>query len=164
MSKKKLPLHLRMIRGGVGKSFCIKHYEWGIIKTKFPDMSRIKASAGQRTCRNLFREAVAYAKNVIADREKKAAWQQRLKRRNGVYNEAVKAYMLKDKLAKEREEMLARQLLRNALKNQASSLSGLNTATLICEKSHLHESQSGSSEVMNILKLAKIRQNCYSPT
>ncbi|MEP7106583.1 MAG: hypothetical protein ABI760_01350 [Ferruginibacter sp.] len=122
MSKKKLPLHLRMIRGGVGKSFCIKHYEWGIIKTKFPDMSRIKASAGQRTSRNLFREAVAYAKTVIADREKKAAWQKRLKRRNGVYNEAVKAYMLKDKLAREREEMLARQLLRNALKNQAASL------------------------------------------
>ncbi|MEP7110796.1 MAG: hypothetical protein ABI760_22570 [Ferruginibacter sp.] len=118
MSKKKLPLHLMMIRGSLGKQFCIKHYKWGIIMTKFPDMTKIKASAGQRSCRNLFREAVAYAKSVIADKEKKKEWQKRLRRRNGVYNEAVKFYMLKDKLAKQREEMLTRQLISNALKHQ----------------------------------------------
>jgi hypothetical protein len=43
--------------------------------TKFPDMTRIKASAGQHKCRNLFREAVTYAKTVIADKVKKKEWQ-----------------------------------------------------------------------------------------
>ncbi|MEP7110442.1 MAG: hypothetical protein ABI760_20775 [Ferruginibacter sp.] len=121
MSKKRLPLHLMMIRGSLGKQFCIKHYSLGIIMTKFPEMSRIKASAEQRTCRNLFREAVAYAKTVIADKVKKKEWQKKPRRRNGVYNEAVKAYMLKDKLAKQREEMLATQLIRNVIKTQQAA-------------------------------------------
>ncbi|MEP7109688.1 MAG: hypothetical protein ABI760_16960 [Ferruginibacter sp.] len=81
-------------------------------------MTKIIASPKQRTCRNLFREAVVYAKSVIADKEMKKEWQKRLRRRNGVYNEAVKAYMLKDKLAKERERLLTNRLIRNAFKDQ----------------------------------------------
>ena len=93
MKRNKLPLSLLMIRGSIGKQFVIKHYKWGIIKTKFPDMSGIVASAGQRQCRNIFKEAVAYAKAVIADPVLKKAWQKRLRRRNGVYNAAVTDYM-----------------------------------------------------------------------
>ena len=118
MKKKcKLPFRLRIIQGAIGKSYVIKHYKWGIIMTRYPDMTKIIASPKQRTCRNLFREAVAYAKIVIADKEKKKEWQKRLRRRNGVYNEAVKAYMLKDKLAKERDRLLTNRLIRNAFKN-----------------------------------------------
>ncbi|MEP7108036.1 MAG: hypothetical protein ABI760_08635 [Ferruginibacter sp.] len=80
-------------------------------------MTKIIASPGQRKCRNLFREAVVYAKSVIADKELKKEWQKRLRRRNGVYNEAVKAYMLKDRLAKERDRLLTNRLIRNAFKN-----------------------------------------------
>ena len=72
---RKLTLQEMMIRGSIGKKFCIKHYNWGIIKTKFPDMTRIIASPGQHKCRDLFREAVAYAKTVIIDKEKKREWQ-----------------------------------------------------------------------------------------
>src|SRR5450432_4410728 len=115
--KKKLPFRLRMIQGAVGKSYVIKHYKWGIIMTKYPDMTKIKASPKQRFCRCLFREAVAYAQSVIADPVREEAWQKRLRRRKGVYNEAVKAYMLKDKLAKEREAFLTARLLRNAFIN-----------------------------------------------
>ena len=115
---KRLTLQEMMIRGSIGKLFCIKHYNWGIIKTKFPDMTRIIASPGQRKCRDLFREAVAYAKTVIIDKEKKKEWQKRLKKKNSVYNAAVKAFMLKEKLDKERAEMLTRQLIRKAFKNE----------------------------------------------
>ena len=94
MKRKKLPLSLLMIRGSIGKQFCIKHYRWGVIKTKFPDMSNIVASAEQCQCRNLFKEAVAYAKTVIADPVLKREWQKKIRRRNGVYNKAIKAYML----------------------------------------------------------------------
>src|SRR5450432_1607982 len=115
--KKKLPFRLRMIQGAVGKSYVIKHYKWGIIMTKYPDMTKIKASPKQRFCRCLFREAVAYAQSVIADPVREAAWQKKLRRRKGVYNEAVKAYMLKDKRDREREELLTARLIRNAFKN-----------------------------------------------
>ncbi|MEP7110798.1 MAG: hypothetical protein ABI760_22580 [Ferruginibacter sp.] len=115
----KLSFIQRMIQGAIGKEYVIKHYRYGIIKTKFPDMTKIIASPGQRKCRNLFREAVVYAKSVIADKEKKKEWQKRLRRRNGVYNDAVKAYMLKEKLVKERDRLLTNKLIRNAFINAA---------------------------------------------
>lgn len=117
MSKQRLPLGLLMMRGGIGKSFVIKHTPWGIIKTKFPDMSRIIASAEQRKCRKIFAEAVKYAQSVIADPVLKAEWQRRIRRRNSVYNKAIKAFMLKENCARKNEELLLAHQMRVALKN-----------------------------------------------
>jgi hypothetical protein len=94
MRKKKLPLNLLMIRGAVGKSFVIKHYKFGTFMTKFPDMTKIVASKKQRARRDLFAEAVAWAKTVIADKTKKEEWQKRLKRTKRVYHAAIKEFML----------------------------------------------------------------------
>ncbi len=80
-------------------------------------MTRIIASAKQRKCCNLFKEAVEYAKQVIADPVEKAAWQKRLRKRNGVFNAAVKFYMLKEKREKERALMMTNTLLWLAFKN-----------------------------------------------
>ena len=99
MKRKMIPLQYRWIRGSIGKKFVIKHTPWGIIMTKYPDMSRIKPSKAQRKCRNMFREAVAWAKQVIADPVYKQAWQKRLRRSNGVYNAAITYYMQKEKKA-----------------------------------------------------------------
>jgi len=118
--RKKVPLHLQAIRGSIGKELVIKHYSWGIVMTKFPDMRGIIASAKQRKCRNIFKEAVAYAQAVIADPVKKAEWQSRIKRRNGVYNKAIKAYMLKLKCDTEREALLELRKMRLAFKNAVS--------------------------------------------
>ena len=118
MSKKRLPLNLLMMRGGIGKSFVIKHTPWGIIKTKFPDMSRIIASVEQRKCRKIFAEAVKYAKSVIADPVLKAEWQRKIRRPNGVYNKAIKAFMLKENCAKIREQLLLAYQMRVAMKNE----------------------------------------------
>ncbi len=120
MRRKKLPLSLLMIRGGIGKQVVIKHTAWGIIMTKFPDMSGIIASTQQRKCRDLFAEAVAYAKTVIADPALKAAWQKKIRRRNGVYNKAIKAFMLKEKCACKRARLLEMQKIRLAFKNEAA--------------------------------------------
>lgn len=70
--KKQLPFSLTLIRGAIGKEFVIKHYKDGAVRTRYPDMSGIVATPRQRKCRNLFKEAVAYAKEVIADAERKA--------------------------------------------------------------------------------------------
>ena len=79
-------------------------------------MSRIIASASQRKCRNLFREAVAYAKTVIADPVKKEKWQKRLKRHNGVYNAAITQYMLEAKKQQQLQQKMEEinKLIRNA--------------------------------------------------
>jgi len=126
--KPKLPFSLQLIRGAIGKEFVIKHYRYGAIKTKYPDMTRIIASARQRKCRNIFKEAVAYARQVIADPVIKAAWQKRLRRHNGVYNNAIKFYMLKDKQDKQRTEMLTARMIRLAFKNEAA----MEDAVVIC--------------------------------
>ena len=81
MKKIGLPLSYRLVQGAIGKRFVIKHYAYGIIQTKFPDMTHIIASTLQVDCRNLFKEAVKYAQSVIADPIKKAEWQKRIKRR-----------------------------------------------------------------------------------
>ena len=105
----------QLVQGAIGKEYVIKHYCYGPIRTKFPDMTIIIASAGQRKCRNLFKEAVAYAREIIADPERKKAWQKKLRRRNSVYYAAIKEFMLREKRKKEKEMERARQLIARAL-------------------------------------------------
>lgn len=81
-------------------------------------MTNIVATPQQFLCRNLFKDAVEYAKTVIADPVRKAAWQNTLKRRNGVYNEAIKEYMNKARLEKQRAATATRRLIVRAFKNQ----------------------------------------------
>ena len=120
MKNNRIPKHFRTIRGGFKGHFVIKHYRGGhIVMTKFPDMSGIIASIQQRRCRNLFAKAVAYAQSVIADPELKAAWQKKIRRRNGVYNKAIKAFMLKEKNVLQRDVFLEMRKMRLAFKNAA---------------------------------------------
>ena len=114
-----MPMHIRIIRGGVGKEFVVKHYGRRRVMTRFPDMSKVIASKGQRDCRNLFKEAVTFAKAVIADGDKKLKWQQRLKiRRDQVFNRVIQLYM---KTAKEGMKMEAE--LRSETVNADGSMS-----------------------------------------
>ena len=95
MQSIKLPKFLlRSIQGAIGKRYVIKHYGKKVVITKYPVMSNIIPTKNQQKQRNLFKDAVVYAKEVIADPARKAAWQKRLKRINGVYNEAIKRYIL----------------------------------------------------------------------
>jgi hypothetical protein len=94
---KRIPrLLLRIIQGAIGKSYVVKRYRGGrIVVTRFPDMSGIVASAKQRVRRALFREAVVYAKWIIADAERKKVFQKSLPRRKQrkVYQAAIQLYM-----------------------------------------------------------------------
>jgi hypothetical protein len=89
-------LLLRMIRGAIGKSFVVKRYRGGrVVVTKYPDMSGIVASEKQRLQRDLFQEAVVYAKWIMADEERKKAFRKSLPRRKQkrVYHAAIQLYM-----------------------------------------------------------------------
>jgi len=65
--------------------------------TKFPDISGIIASAGQRNCRNLFKEAVAYARGINNDPEKKKAYLRKTAKNQSVFNAAISEYMKRSK-------------------------------------------------------------------
>ena len=107
----------RSITGAVGKQFVVKHYGKKVVFTKYPDMTNIKPTQKQIRGHELFRQAVAYAQQIIANPNKKTLWQKRLKRKNGVYNEAIKFFLLRIKHKKERAQFLADALIRKSLKN-----------------------------------------------
>ncbi|MCU7552783.1 hypothetical protein OCK74_26935 [Chitinophagaceae bacterium LB-8] len=96
-------LLLGIIRGSIGKCFVVKHYRANkkkklkkrIIVTRYPDMSGIVASEKQRVRRDLFKEAVVYARWIIGDAERKKAFRKSLprKKRKHVYQAAIRLYM-----------------------------------------------------------------------
>ena len=92
----KIPFLYKMIRGAVGKRFVVKHYKGGrIVMTRFPDMSGVVATAKQKVRRDLFREAVVFARWVIADEGRKLAFRSMLprKKRRKVYQAALQMYI-----------------------------------------------------------------------
>ncbi len=93
----KVPFPLNMISGAIGKKIVIKQYRNGTVITKYPDMTGITASGSQRECRNLFKEAVAFAREINNDPEKKKAFRKKIKKGKSVYNAAINEYMLKAK-------------------------------------------------------------------
>ena len=113
-----LPYRLRWAQGAIGKRFVIKHYKNRRVITKFPDMTRIIASKGQRKCRDLFKEAVAYALSIVRNKEKKEEWRKKLRKKPGdVYNALIKAYMLEAKARiKDEKELKAIKCLLRLIK------------------------------------------------
>jgi hypothetical protein len=94
MVMKKIPFHLQLIRGAIGKRFVIKHYGKKIVMTAFPDMTQIKPSIKQQECRQQFAAAVAYAQGVINNAEQKELWQKKIKKGKSVYRAAIQEYLL----------------------------------------------------------------------
>src|SRR5688572_27264041 len=89
-------LLVRMIRGAIGKNFVVKHYKGRrLVVTRFPDMSGIEATEKQKVRRDLFREAVVFAKWIIAEDVRKLAFKDTLprKKRRKVYQAALQMYM-----------------------------------------------------------------------
>lgn len=91
---KKIPFGFTLLKGAIGKRFVVKHYSKGLVITKYPDMTRIVASKKQASCRRLFKEASAYAVSIIDDRAKREALALRIRKNTGLYNAAIKEYML----------------------------------------------------------------------
>ena len=102
-----LPAYIKPFRKAIGKKHVLKQYsENMVVITRRPDMSHIIATTKQRECRDLFKEAVAHAKLVMADPLQKSAWQKRIAQKNRVFISIVKEYMLEAK----RKEILFQQL------------------------------------------------------
>ena len=89
---------LKGVSGQLGKEIVIKKYGKKSVITKYPDMSKVQPSALQRKGRNKFAEAVAYAQNIIRNRELKEAYKLKLpKKVKSIYHYAIKEYLQKNK-------------------------------------------------------------------
>ncbi|MGB8192763.1 MAG: hypothetical protein WCF67_12625 [Chitinophagaceae bacterium] len=83
------------IQGGLGKQIVVKHYSYGVVVTKFPDMSSIKPSELQKEKRSVFSEAVAYARSILRDPVQKAAYKKKIKKGQTVYHAAIREFLAK---------------------------------------------------------------------
>ena len=86
-----------MIRGAIGKRFVIKHYKYGVVKTKYPDMSRIISSEAQKMRRRLFKRAVAYAQKIYANSELKEEMRRILRRPRRLFQALMKEWFKQQK-------------------------------------------------------------------
>ncbi|HEX5170334.1 MAG TPA: hypothetical protein VFW11_14250 [Cyclobacteriaceae bacterium] len=79
-----------------------KQYRGGVVISKIPDMSNVKRSQKQRKCNRSFAEAVAYARSVLYDPEKRKEMVKRKSahpkfRRSSIYHMAIREYFMKTK-------------------------------------------------------------------
>jgi hypothetical protein len=88
---------LQGISGKLGKQLVFKQYGDKIVVTSYPDMSGIKPSRKQKNNRNLFKDAVAYAKNINRTPALKQAYLKKIKKSESVYHYAIKEYLKKHK-------------------------------------------------------------------
>lgn len=94
MARMKNHVLLSGVRGRIGE-LVIKQYADGIVISKVPDMSRVKKSKLQQQKQDHFKEAVAYAKSIVCNSQKKTAYAKKLKKGQSVYHAAIKEFMKK---------------------------------------------------------------------
>ena len=87
------------ISGALGKEVVFKKYATGIVVSKMPDMSGVVPSQKQSVRREIFQQAVYYAKSINSNPELKKAYATKLGEGESVFNAAIKEYL---KMEKER--------------------------------------------------------------
>jgi hypothetical protein len=93
MAKRPKDSPLDGARGGLSQELVIKQYDYGTVVTKYPDMSRVVRTPAQEAGNQLFKEAVAYAKQLVRDPKRKAAFAASLRPGKQVYQAAIRWYM-----------------------------------------------------------------------
>lgn len=84
--------YLKNYKGNLQKTVVVKQAHKTII-TAYPDMSRVKYNAKQKSEQSKFAEAVAFARSIINDPEKKAAYSRFLPKGKRLYNAAIQEYL-----------------------------------------------------------------------
>jgi hypothetical protein len=95
MAYSKASVILHKMRGRIGKQIVVKQYGNKTVITAYPDMSNIKPSKLQKQKRKKFAAAIDYARSIIHDPVRKAAYAKKLKRGARVYNAAIREYLSK---------------------------------------------------------------------
>ena len=93
--KQRIPFLYTLIRGAIGKRFVIKHYSYGIIMTRYPNMKNIIPSEAQKQRRRMFRKAVKYAQSVYANSALKEEMRKILRRPKRLFQALMKHWFKK---------------------------------------------------------------------
>jgi hypothetical protein len=93
MARLQSNIPLVQLRKEAGKLMVIKQYSHGLVVTKYPDMSKIKATKKQKVVRSKFKEAVAYAQSILQDDAQRKLYQQKVKPPQTIYHFALQEYM-----------------------------------------------------------------------
>ena len=120
MKRKRLPLRYRMIRGAIGKRFVIKHYTYGAIMTRYPNMNNIIPTEAQKLRRRLFRKAVQYAQSIYADPVRKEERRRILRRPKRLFQALMKEWFNKRKETQFWNERRRRIWKSNVISNNIS--------------------------------------------
>jgi hypothetical protein len=87
---------LKHARGKLGKVIVFKSYSYGTVISNYPDMSKVKSSEKQLQQKSRFRNAVRYAKAVLADEKKKAEFKAKVPVGRSVFHAAIKEFLKQD--------------------------------------------------------------------
>jgi hypothetical protein len=83
------------LSGALGKEIVFKQYKDKTVISKYPDMSKVKASEGQKAQRALLTEATEYASRINRDVRLRVAYQKKIKKDESVYRYAIKEFFEK---------------------------------------------------------------------
>ena len=86
---------LQGFSGKLGPGMVVKQYKNKIVITAMPQFAKRKKTKLQKQTYGAFAEAVAYAKTIIHDPKKKAAWQKKLPPGKLVYHAAIQEFLKK---------------------------------------------------------------------
>jgi hypothetical protein len=86
---------LEALQGTIGKELVIKQYCDKVVVTRYPDMSKVKATERQKEQRRKMKEANDYAKAVLKNPELKAFYEKQLQPGESIYRKAIKEYFAK---------------------------------------------------------------------
>jgi hypothetical protein len=90
-----------LVKGFSGKldEIVFKTYSYGTVISRYPDMSKVKLSKAQKKANSLFKEAVSYAQQVLADPAKRKVYAKKLKPGKTIYHAALADYLKNNKKA-----------------------------------------------------------------
>ena len=120
-----------MIQGSIGKRFVIKHYKYGVVKTKYPNMKNIIPSEAQKQRRRLFRLAVKYAQSIYANPALKEEKRKIMRRPKRLFQSLMREWFKKRAERNFWNQRRLKQWKNNLLLDQPTieSLSQLNNPT-----------------------------------
>ena len=93
--KQRIPFLYTLLTGAIGKRFVIKHYKYGVVMTRYPNMKNIIPSQAQKMRRRLFRKAVKYAQAIYANPALKEEKRKMLRRPKRLFQALMKEWFKK---------------------------------------------------------------------
>ena len=105
-------------KGRINKNLVIRQYSDGrTVLSIYPDMSKVKPSAGQKEQRMSFKEAQAYAKQYLSDPANKAAYKDKCKPGQRPHNVLISELLKKEPLLVQEEKKIYVVTQKKILKN-----------------------------------------------